>query len=191
MHNPVIVGDRVYLRPMEEGDNDAQARYSAAETETMMDRWRMPFSPIAFEQFLDKLYTHLPPSDVVFAVCLANDDTMIGVVELNDIDWIHRTAETGSWIGDANYRGKGFGTEAKHLLLEYAFDHIQLHALHAWVIEPNTRSSSALAKQGYRLAGRQRWVETRDGAHIDALMYDVLRDDWVAARDTWRASRGD
>lgn len=190
MRNPIVVGARVYLRPLQDGDNEIQARFAANESETVMNRWRMPYSPIAYEQFLEKQDTHMPPSTVTFAVCLKQDDAMIGVVDLEEIDWINRTGETASWIGAAEYRGKGYGTEAKHLLLEYAFDRIHLHVLRSWVIEPNTRSAAALAKQGYRPAGRFRWVEMRDGKYVDALAFDVLRDEWVVARDAWQASRG-
>lgn len=189
MRNPVLVGERVYLRPLEPDDNLTQARHAAKETDTMMDRWRMPISPLAFDQMVEQMYKHLPPTDVAFAVCLREDDTMLGVVELYEIDWINRTAETGSWLGDAQHRSKGYGTEAKHLLLEYAFDHIHMHVLSSWVIEPNVRSAAALAKQGYKPAGKQRWVEMRDGAYVDALLFDVLRDEWVVARDEWRAVR--
>ena len=57
------------------------------------------------------------------------------------------------------------------------------------VWEPNTRSAAALAKQGYRPAGRMRWFEIKDGAYRDMLVFDVTRDEWLAARDAWRASR--
>ena len=48
---------------------------------------------------------------------------------------------------------------------------------------------AALAKQGYRPAGRFRWFEIKDGAYRDMLVFDVTRDEWLAARETWRASR--
>jgi hypothetical protein len=59
----------------------------------------------------------------------------------------------------------------------------------AWLDEPNTRSAAALAKQGYRRAGRLRWVEVKDGRYVDKLLFDLTRADWLAARDAWRARR--
>ena len=74
------------------------------------------------------------------------------------------------------------------LLLEYAFDRIHLHAVHAWVWSINIRSQAALRKQGYRPAGQYHWTDLKNGAYVDHLVLDLLRDEWLAARETWRAS---
>ncbi len=57
------------------------------------------------------------------------------------------------------------------------------------VFEANTRSSAALAKQGYRPAGRLRWHDVKGGIYRDMLVFDLLRDEWLAAREAWRAAR--
>jgi RimJ/RimL family protein N-acetyltransferase len=189
MRNPIMIGERVYLRPLEAADAEKFARDEAVETDTFMLRHRFLGSPISGEHWIAKLHEHQPPDAFELAVCLKEDDRPIGTVGIEDIDWVNRTGETGSWLTLPEYRGKGFGTEAKHLLLEYAFDQLQFHILMSTVWEPNTRSAAALAKQGYRPAGRFRWFEIKDGAYRDMLVFDVTRDEWLAARDAWRASR--
>jgi RimJ/RimL family protein N-acetyltransferase len=57
------------------------------------------------------------------------------------------------------------------------------------VFETNTRSAAALGKQGYRHAGRMKWMDVKDGRYIDANVFDVKRDEWLAAREAWRATR--
>jgi RimJ/RimL family protein N-acetyltransferase len=153
MRNPIMVGRRVYLRPVEVADAERFSEHAAAETETFMQRGRHVSSPLEAEPWVTRLHASQPPAAISLAVCLIADDLLIGTVDLEDIDWVNRTAETGSWLGPALYRGQGYGTEAKHLLLEYAFDRLQLHVLLSVVWEPNTRSAAALAKQGYRPAG--------------------------------------
>jgi RimJ/RimL family protein N-acetyltransferase len=182
MRNPLIVGERLYLRPLETSDAEEIAWQAASESEVFMDRWRVPFSPIGGEQWISELYKQQPPDTISLAVCLKQDDTLIGNMDLIDIDWVHRTAETGAWINLPEYRGKGYGTEAKHLILEYAFDHLHLHAIRSYVWAPNTRSAAALAKQGYRPAGRLKWEDVQHGVLRDALLFDLLREDWLAAR---------
>jgi RimJ/RimL family protein N-acetyltransferase len=189
MRSPLMVGERVYLRAVEAGDAEVMARLDAAETDTFMFRQRVPTSPIEHAHFVADLYTRQPPPSVWFSVCLREDDRLIGNVAVVDIDWLHRTGETASWLGPADVRGMGYGTEAKHLLLEYCFDRIHLHVLRSEVDEPNTRSAAALAKQGYRPSGRLRWSDVKDGRYIDALLFDLTRSDWLAARDAWRTRR--
>ena len=189
MRNPVMVGDRVYLRPLEVQDAEGLAGIDAVETDTFMWRGPMPSSPLGHEKWIAKLYEHLPPREIVFAVCLKEADRFIGLVGVYGIDLVNRVGETGSFLGPAEVRGKGYGTEAKHLLLEYCFDHLHLHVLQSFVLETNTRSSAALAKQGYRHAGRIKWADVKNGRFVDGNVYDLMRDEWVAARAAWLQSR--
>ena len=188
MRNPILAGDRVYLRSLEKEDAETMALGFARETEVMMQRWRLPMSQIAWEAHIERLHKQQPPDTIELGVCLREDDTLIGSVEISSIDYVHRTAETGSWIWLAEHRGQGYGTEAKHLLLEYAFDRVQLHVLHSWVWEPNKRSTAALMKQGYKPSGKLLRHDLKDGVYHGALMFDVKRDEWIEARDLWRKS---
>jgi len=189
MRNPIMVGERVYLRPFETADAETLAQITATETDTFMYRGRAPFSPLAYERDLGEAYKGDYPSWIAFVVALRADDRCIGQVGVDGIDYIHRTAETYSELGPAEFRNQGYGTEAKHLLLEYCFDRLHLHALRSSVFEANTRSAAALMKQGYREAGRLQWADVKGGRYHDDLMFDLLRDEWLAARDAWRAKR--
>lgn len=189
MRNPLAIGERVYLRAMETGDAEAYAVMDANETDTFMWRRSMPDSPIWAEHWIKEQCKDQPPKDVDFAVCLRADDRLIGMVSIVDLDWLNRTGETASFMAPGEFRGNGYGTEAKHLLLEYAFDRLGLHVLMSLVHEPNTRSAAALAKQGYRPAGRAKWVNVKNGRYIDGLLFDVKREEWLAAREAWKASR--
>jgi RimJ/RimL family protein N-acetyltransferase len=92
-------------------------------------------------------------------------------------DWINRTAETASWMLK-EYRGQGYGSEAKHLLLEYAFDRLGLRMLESWVRFENTRSAAALRKQGYREAGAFAWTSYRDARFTSFIVFDLLASEW-------------
>lgn len=189
MRNAIMTGGRIYLRPVEIADAETLAAITAAETENFMYRGRMPYSPLAFAHGIREGYTQMPPPSIAFAVCLREDDRCIGMVGIDAIDYINRTGETFTDLGPAEVRGRGYGTEAKHLLLAYAFDRLHLHALRSVVMEPNTRSVAALMKQGYQAAGRLQWADVKNGRYHDALFFDVTRDDWLAASDAWRGKR--
>ena len=190
MRNPILVGERVYLRALEVDDAGALAHAVTEETEPFfLERGRLPAGPLGFERWLAERPRHRPPTEVNFAVCLKADDRFLGVTTVRRIDWVNRTAETGIGLAPAAVRGQGYGVEAKHLLLEYCFDRLHLHAMTAHVFEPNTRSAAALVKQGYRPAGRLKWDALKDGVYRDARLFDLLRDEWLAAREAWRATQ--
>lgn len=188
MRNPMLVGDRVYLRPIEVADADAFAEATAAERTTFSKSGRLPLSPLTFDQEFAGPAPGAPPRSVGFAVVRIVDDRLLGSVALIDIDWVNRSAETASYLLGEEVRGQGYGTEAKMLLLEYAFDRIQLHVLQSWVRETNTRSAAALVRQGYRPAGRRYWNGMQHGVYVDHLIFDLLREEWIAARDAWRVA---
>jgi diamine N-acetyltransferase len=187
MRNPVMIGERIYLRPLEVEDAKDIAYASHYETDTFMERGRDLTSPLTMEHYIRELYEQQPTDgEVPFACCLKENDECIGIVGLEFVDLVNRVAETGSWFHKPEYRNKGYGTESKHLVLEYAFERLYLEMIISFVWEPNTRSAAALAKQGYRPAGRVKWEAVKDGVYRDVLMFDISREEWLEARERWR-----
>jgi RimJ/RimL family protein N-acetyltransferase len=186
MRNPIMVGERLYLRPAEVTDAGTLAAITATETDTFMYRGRMPYSPLAYAHVLAQEYKAQPPREISLAVCLREDDRCIGLVGVVGIDYVNRTGETFAELGPAEVRNRGYGTEAKHLLLAFCFDRLQLHVLRSSVFEDNTRSVAALMKQGYQPAGRLKWGDVKGGRYHDVLLFDVMRDEWLIAHEAWQ-----
>jgi RimJ/RimL family protein N-acetyltransferase len=178
----VAIGDRVYLRAVEEDDAKVFADLSRRESETFFDNGRPVRSPVSVADFHTKLAEEDPPEWIRFAICLRANDDVIGANGLSDIDWIHRTAETETEILRPEYRGGGYGTEAKHLMLAYAFERLGLHAVRSYVWQPNGRSAAALRKQGYRDAGMVAWTGQKDGDLVGDYVFDLLASEWQVAR---------
>lgn len=178
--NAVRVGQCVYLRPLTKADADAMAYWSMRDTETFWDAGRWPASGIAWAGVEDRLQKDERPDWVRFAVCLRENDEIIGAMGVSDINYLHGTGETESAMFQAAYRGGGYGTEAKQLLLDYAFNTLNLHLITSFVIFPNTRSAAALRKQGYREAGRAHWGFSSFGRFENFVVFDLLASDWRA-----------
>lgn len=177
----MLVGPRVYLRPVERRDLDDFAIWSRRETETAFLLGRpLDSVPVMTADLAEAEKSSLPADWVMLAVCRRDDDTFIGVVELFRIDYQDRWAETGSFFHRPQDRGLGFGSEAKHLLLGYAFDRLGLHMLQSRVLFTNTRSAAALRKQGYRDAGRSTWDGPAHGGMVNVAFFDVLASEWRA-----------
>jgi RimJ/RimL family protein N-acetyltransferase len=180
--NAFLVGERVYLRAVVDDDADEFIYWSNREPETFFDNGRPLRSPIATSEFHRKLAEEEPPDWVRFAICLRENDEIIGSNGIDGIDLIHGTAETETELFRAEYRGGGYGTEAKHLLLFYAFETLGLHMVRSFVWSFNTRSAAALRKQGYRDAGSLVWTGQKDGELVGDNVFDLLASEWQAAR---------
>jgi RimJ/RimL family protein N-acetyltransferase len=180
--NALIGSERLALRPFQVEDAATVTTLLRREPDASFGHGRFPSSPIAFGEGYGEIGAHDPPEGFELAVVLRETGELFGEVGLYGIDWLARSAETGSWIYRAEQRGAGYGTEAKHLLLEYAFDRLGLHMLWSWVKSRNPRSQAALRKQGYRDAGRLSWTNFGPDGFEDARMFDLLAAEWRAGR---------
>lgn len=176
-----LEGDRLYLRAIEEGDlRSAQRWVNDPETRRFLGRVT-PLDAIAERKWHEGRSRSACPSDIVFAVVLKEGDRYIGNIGLHGIDWINGVATTGSVIGEADCRSRGYGTEAKMLMLKYAFDDLRLERIESRVLASNGRSLRALEKQGYKVEGviRKRFV--RNGVRVDEIYLGLLREDFEVA----------
>ena len=178
--NAVRIGPRVYLRPIQKSDAEIAAAASLRDPDTNWSNGPYAFSAGTFWNDVRDDQAPTPPKRVDFAVCLRESDTLIGFVGLLHIDYTHRFGETASEMIDPEYRGGGYGSEAKHLVLDYAFNTLGLHMVQSWVLFENTRSAAALRKQGYREAGRINWHYSNNGTFDNWAVFDYLADEWRA-----------
>ncbi|MBA2775467.1 MAG: GNAT family N-acetyltransferase [Chloroflexia bacterium] len=184
--NAMMVGKRVYLRPEEPDDSIKSALAARQETETFFDIGRHLNSPVMLDKWVSDHEKAELPSWITFTVCLRENDEPIGWVALLDVDYQNRFAETGSFFGSVEHRGSGYGSEAKQLLLEYAFERLGLHMVQSWVYFPNTRSAAALRKQGYSESGRVNWLYSHNGTLGNFVAFDLLAEEWRAMpRQDW------
>lgn len=185
VHTPpagaVVVGKRLYLRMFTPADGDVMRETFLAETEFSHDP-RFPRSGMALNARHRRESEQELPSRLTFAIVLREDGRLVGRNELDSLDLVHRSAETGTGIFRPEHRSKGYGSEAKHLLLTYAFETLGLHMVWSVVWQENPRSRAALLKQGYRLAGSTPWRGLHHGIPSGDWNFDLLASEWRAAR---------
>lgn len=108
---------------------------------------------------------------------LAND-RVIGDVNLSGIDWVAGNCWVGIGIGERDYWGKGYGTEAMDLILRFAFESLNLKRVSLDVFEYNPRAYKSYLKCGFKEEGRMRQWMVRGGERYDLIFMGILRDEW-------------
>ncbi|MDV3103726.1 GNAT family N-acetyltransferase [Thermococcus waiotapuensis] len=113
----------------------------------------------------------------VFAIITSGEWRLAGVIGLHGIDFMNRNAEVGYIIGPEHW-GRGYASEAVKLILEYAFNWLNLIKVYARVFEPNVASIRVLEKNGFKLAGRLRKHQfIPEEGFVDVLIYEKLSGD--------------
>jgi RimJ/RimL family protein N-acetyltransferase len=105
-------------------------------------------------------------------------DELIGNCGFLDIDHVNQTAETGIFIGNKNYRDKGYGTEALSLLIDYGFKALNFHNIMLRVYEFNKRAIRCYEKTGFRQIGIRRKALLRNLERHDVVYMDLTADDF-------------
>lgn len=98
----------------------------------------------------------------------------IGDVGLRDLDFRNGTGVLGIMIGERDCRGKGYGTEATRLMLDYAFTVLSLHNVMLDTVEYNVAGIRAYTRAGFREIGRWRESAVMNGKHWDVIYMDCL-----------------
>jgi RimJ/RimL family protein N-acetyltransferase len=135
-------------------------------------------SPKRIKEWLEKELEKDPQQMWLFGIRVLEDEKLIGFVDLSH-PTPHGDTFVGIGIGEREYWGKGYGTEAMKLVLRFAFVELGLHRVSLDVFDYNPRGVKSYEKAGFRFEGRVREMLLRDGQRSDVLFMGVLREDWL------------
>ena len=104
----------------------------------------------------------------------------IGNCGLHEVDLVNRRTLVGIMIGEPDARGRGYGTEAMRLLLDYAFTVLGLHSVMLTVFEYNGAGRRCYEKVGFREMGRRRESRWYNGRLWDEIHMDILATEFTS-----------
>ncbi len=113
----------------------------------------------------------------IFAIRTLGDDQLIGTCQLHDIDPIRRSAELQIRIGMAEYRGRGYGREALHLLIKHGFEDLNLQRIQLHVLRSNQHAAHVYERLGFQKEGVLRNAAFIEGEFVDVEIMSLLRTD--------------
>jgi ribosomal-protein-serine acetyltransferase len=103
-------------------------------------------------------------------------DELIGSIGFVEFDWKSRRTEIGYWIDKAE-EGKGIVSRACRLLINYAFEDLDMNRIEIRCSAENTRSAAVPERLGFTKEGILRQAEFRNGKLHDFNIYALLAED--------------
>lgn len=163
MRRPFLVGQKLYLRLLDESDigEEYLSWLNDHEVIRYLETGKFPVTLADLREYVKRFENRT--TDLIFAIIDSDSDQHIGNVTLNHINWIHRTADTGIMIGRKEFWGKGYGFEAWSLLIEYAFNRLGLRKIIAGAFADHGASVNVLKKLGFKEEGILRRQALVDG----------------------------
>lgn len=117
-----------------------------------------------------------------FAIVTNNGNKHIGNIKLDFYDKDANLYELGIMIGDKNYWNKGIGYEACFLMLNYAFDTLNVRKVWLAVYENNPHAKKLYEKLGFVLEGCLRKHICVKGVYYDKYLMGIFREEWEQKR---------
>ena len=173
----MLMGEKIYLRLMEEKDISSKVRWindPEVRKTLVLD---YPISEVGTKQWLHSIASDKTRKD--FIVCLSENDLSIGFGGFVNIDYKNRKAETYMTVGQKEYWGKGYAGDIKKTLLEYAFEEMGLNRVYSCVWAENEKMISLNHKFGFESEGVLREDVFVHGEYRDIIFMALLKRDYI------------
>ena len=174
-----LVGDRIYLSPKGVSEEEIEK----------FTEWMNDFQVTDYIGRTSQITTYSSEKEYLenaekntdkrtFNIVNLEDNKLIGTIGLEHIHWVERSAVLGIFIGDKDFRSKGYGTEAIKLLLEYGFKYLNLHSIRLDLLSVNERANKCYLKCGFKDTGASREEIFINGKYYDKLHMDILESEF-------------
>jgi RimJ/RimL family protein N-acetyltransferase len=174
-----IIGNRVTLRRIERDDLPHVRRWLDDPELRRQIGARAPMSESEAEEWFERISAD--PARAWYVIVSDDDERVIGEAGLLRMDPAWRTTDMTVIVGEPDARGKGYGTEAGELLLDFAFQYMGFHRVAIGVVGFHEEALRFWERLGFRREGVQREGYLLDGEFHDFVMMSILEGDWRAA----------
>lgn len=161
------------IRAVEQRDLDATRRWrnDPRVAGPALGR-RFPITESGERAWFDQLGQGAFPTHLVWSVADERGDA-VGLVQLSDIHWIHRTCMFGVWIGPEHW-GQGFAGAATVLACEHAVVALGLRQVRLEVVASNEVARAIYLRCGFVDEAVLRDAVLLDGQlqHLHVMRYE-------------------
>lgn len=174
----MLKGNKVKLGPVKREFIDYYLKWM---NDPELTQYLMMYRPLTREMEEDWFNSLKNREDFfIFAILLFNQDEiekLLGNCSI-DVDWKNRVGTCGIIIGEKAYQGKGYGTEAMELLVNYGFNTLNLNRIQLETFSFNIRALKSYQKVGFKEEGIRRQAIYVNGGYRDAIMLGILKNEW-------------
>ncbi len=143
--------DEVYLTPMTNALYHQYCQEYQHDPELFMDMEN--FKPYVYDFAQAEAYMQRKREKKQIVFAIMRQGLPIGEVLLKEIDYAKKVCTLGICLQNDSVKGKGYGTRAEQLVLDFAFQQLGMETVYADAILKNTRSQHVLEKVGFEQIG--------------------------------------
>lgn len=111
-----------------------------------------------------------------FAIETLAEGRFIGKCGFTKVNWKNRVGELAILIGEKQFQGKGYGTDAVSTLCKFGFEELNLHKIKAVVFDFNLPALGCYERCGFLREGLLKQEMYREGAYHDVVVLGLLKE---------------
>lgn len=171
----MLLGNKVTLRPLRHDDiKETQKWRNDLDLIKNTQGIRYPKTYEMENEWFDFVLNDKNNRNIYFAIEIRETGTFIGIIHLNNIDYISRTGTIGIFIGDKEMHGKGYSSESVKLLLDYSGKYLDLRKILAYIISYNVPSIRMFIKIGFKEEACLKKHVYYSGEYHDVIIYSYF-----------------
>ena len=166
-----LQGQNIHLRALEPEDLEFVYAIENDENIWEVSNTITPYSKFLIRQYLENAHQDIyEAKQLRLVVCKKGNSDAVGLIDIFDFDAKNKRAGVGIIIQNEIDRNNGFGKEALSLVINYAFEQLQLHQLYANIGTENKTSESLFITFGFEKIGiKKDWNFTNNGFNDEAV----------------------
>lgn len=176
MQNPFLIAEKIYLRAPEESDSEISALCENHPDPRHSLYYARPTSRADHARRLATI--NEDATQIHFIICRRKDDVAIGMTAFVRIDWVGRMCTFYIAIARKEDWSKGYGGETCRLMLDYAFNTLNLNRVQLHVSVENEKAVRAYKSAGFEVEGTMRQAMYHEGHYSDFYLMAILRRDY-------------
>lgn len=169
-----LQGKNCNLRALEPEDLDFL--FSAENNESFWEisSTQTPYSKYILQKYIENAHQDIYEAKQYRFVICNKQNIPVGMIDLFDFNPQHNRVGVGILILPEN-QGKGYGSEALKMVIDYAFTYLNLHQIFANITADNNKSIALFEKFNFKKIGiKKDWIFDNMN-YKDELFYQLIK----------------
>lgn len=169
-----LIGKNINLRALEPEDLNFLFSTENDESFWEVSSTQAPFSKYILQKYIENAHQDIYEAKQFRFVICNTKNTPVGMIDLFDFNPQHKRVGVGILI-KSKYQGKGYGTEALEMVIDYAFTYLNVHQIFANITSNNLKSISIFEKLNFLKVGiKKDWIYSK-ATFKDEILYQLIK----------------